>query len=79
MTDDTGDAETDTERPDDDRDPVILSNGAPGNRYVCDRCGTPVGLREAKITGELDDPDEVVCGDCITPEDRIITDGRGNR
>jgi hypothetical protein len=40
MTEDTGNAETDTEQPDDDRDPVVLSNGAPGDRYVCDRCGT---------------------------------------
>lgn len=44
-------------------------------RYNCNRCGTGVTLPEALITGELDDPEEVVCGDCIEPADRIITDG----
>jgi hypothetical protein len=43
-------------------------------RYVCDRRSTAVTLPEALITGELDDPEEVVCGDCTEPADRITTD-----
>lgn len=54
-------------------------NTRSSNRYVCDRCGTVVALPEALITGELENPTEVVCGDCTTPEDRIITDGRGDQ
>lgn len=43
-------------------------------RYVCDRCGTAVTLPEALVTGELENPEEVVCGECTEPADRIITD-----
>jgi DNA-directed RNA polymerase subunit RPC12/RpoP len=43
--------------------------------YACDRCGAAIALREALITGEVENSEEIVCPDCTTPEDRIITDG----
>ena len=39
---------------------------------TCDRCGEQVALTRAIVTGDLDDPEEVVCTDCTTPEDRIL-------
>ena len=44
----------------------------PKETVTCDRCGNSVALTRVTVTGDLDDPEEVVCADCTTPEDRII-------
>ena len=46
-----------------------------GDTYTCSRCGDDRPLREVIVHSPREDPDEVVCSDCATAEDRIITDG----
>ena len=42
---------------------------------TCTRCGDERPLREVIVHGPREDPDEVVCPDCATAEDRIVTGG----
>lgn len=44
----------------------------PEETVPCDRCGNAVAPTRALVTGDLDDPEEVVYADCATPENRII-------
>lgn len=39
---------------------------------ICDRCDTDVRLTEATVSGDLTDPEEVICPECTEPEDRFI-------
>ena len=41
-------------------------------RVTCDRCSTTVPLTRAITHGSVEDPDEVVCAECIEPADRVI-------
>ena len=41
-------------------------------RVTCDRCSTTVLLTRAITHGSVEDPDEVVCAECIKSADRII-------
>ena len=44
----------------------------PEKTVTCDRYGRLVALTRVTVTGNLDHPEEAVCRDCTTPEDRII-------
>jgi hypothetical protein len=39
---------------------------------ACDRCSETAPLPQTLIHGPLDDPNEVVCVECIEPRNRVI-------
>ena len=41
-------------------------------RVTCDRCHTKVPLTQSITHGPADDPNEVVCVECIEPGNRVI-------
>jgi len=42
---------------------------------TCSRCGDEHPFHGVIVHGPREEPDEVVCADCVTPGDRIVTDG----